>query len=113
MPIIPDYQAAKLAIRSLTRSLALALSRSGITANSISPGLTRSGGPDRWLEAMARDKGWDEDWDTITQKVQTELISNHSGRIGMPADVAHAVAFLADPRADFINGIDVPVNGGR
>jgi len=113
MPVIPDYQAAKLAIRSLTRSLAMALARTGITANSISPGLTHSGGPDRWLTKMAKDMGWEEDWDSITRHVQDEMISNFAGRIGEPADVAHAIAFLVDPRADFINGIDIAVDGGR
>lgn len=113
MPIIPDYQAAKIAIRSLTRSLAMALARTGITANSVSPGLTRSGGPDRWLTKMAKENGWEQDWGSITRHVQEEMISNHAGRIGDPADVAHAIAFLADPRADFVNGIDIPVDGGR
>ncbi|WP_156839614.1 SDR family NAD(P)-dependent oxidoreductase [Novosphingobium aquimarinum] len=113
MPIIPDYQAAKLAIRSLTRSLAMALARTGITANSVSPGLTHSDGPDRWLAKIAKEKGWEDDWDAITRHVQDEMISNFAGRIGEPADVAHAIAFLADPRADFINGIDIAVDGGR
>lgn len=113
MAIIPDYQASKLAIRSLTRSLAMALARTGITANSISPGLTHSTGPDRWLQQMAQANGWEEDWDSITRHVQDGMISNFAGRIGDPADIAHAVAFLADPRAGFVNGIDIPVNGGR
>lgn len=113
MPVIPDYQAAKLAIRSLTRSLAMALARTGITANSISPGLTHSGGPDRWLAKLAKELGWEQDWESITRHVQDEMISNFAGRIGEPADVAHAIAFLADPRANFINGIDIAVDGGR
>lgn len=113
MAIIPDYQAAKLAIRSLTRSLAMALARTGITSNSISPGLTHSTGPDRWLKEMAVAKGWSDDWDTITRNVQETMISNFAGRIGEPADIAHVVAFLADPRAGFINGIDIAANGGR
>lgn len=113
MAIIPDYQAAKLAIRSLTRSLAMALSRTGITSNSISPGLTHSTGPDRWLKEMAKANGWADDWDTITAQVQDGMISNFAGRIGEPADIAHVVAFLADPRAGFVNGIDIAANGGR
>jgi NAD(P)-dependent dehydrogenase (short-subunit alcohol dehydrogenase family) len=113
MAIIPDYQAAKLAIRSLTKSLALALARTGITSNSISPGLTHSGGPDRWLRDMAAANGWGDDWATITAKVQDTMIANHVGRIGVPEEIAHVVAFLADPRGGFVNGIDIAANGGR
>ncbi|MFZ5706864.1 MAG: SDR family NAD(P)-dependent oxidoreductase [Pseudomonadota bacterium] len=113
MAIIPDYQAAKLAIRSLTRSLAMALARTGITSNSISPGLTHSTGPDRWLKEMAKANGWADDWESITAQVQDGMISNFAGRIGEPADIAHVVAFLADPRAGFVNGIDIAANGGR
>lgn len=113
MAIIPDYQAAKLAIRSLTRSLAMALAGTGITSNSVSPGLTHSHGPDRWLKEMAQAQGWDDDWATITRNIQDGMIPNFAGRIGDPADVAHVIAFLADPRGGFVNGIDVPVNGGR
>ena len=34
-------------------------------------------------------------------------------RVGQPEEVANAVAFLASPAADFINGINLPVDGGR
>jgi NAD(P)-dependent dehydrogenase (short-subunit alcohol dehydrogenase family) len=34
------------------------------------------------------------------------------GRVGYPKDIADAVAFLASPRADYVNGEDVTVDGG-
>jgi 3-oxoacyl-[acyl-carrier protein] reductase len=113
LTVIPDYQASKTAIRSLTRSLALALANSGVTANSVSPGLTLSNGPEAWIRRIADDNGWGEDWETIKTRAEKELTTNFVGRIGMPADIAHAVAFLADPRADFVNAIDVCVDGGH
>ncbi len=113
LTVIPDYQASKTAIRSLTRSLALALANSGVTANSVSPGLTLSHGPEAWIRRIADDLGWGDDWDTIKARAEKELTTNFVGRIGMPADIAHAVAFLADPRADFVNAIDICVDGGH
>lgn len=113
LAIIPDYQAAKTAIRSLTRSLALTLANSGITANSVSPGLTFSNGPDAWIRRISKDKNWGDDWDTIKARAEQELTTNFVGRIGAPADIAHAVAFLADPRANFVNAIDICVDGGH
>ncbi len=113
MSLIPDYQAAKAAIRSLTRSLALTLANTGITANSVSPGLTLSHGPEGWIRRIAAERGWGDDWESIKARAETELTSNFVGRIGAPADVAHAVAFLADPRAGFINAIDICIDGGH
>jgi 3-oxoacyl-[acyl-carrier protein] reductase len=113
LAVIPDYQASKTAIRSLTRTLALALANTGITANSVSPGLTFSNGPDAWIRRIASDQGWGDDWDTIKARAEQELTTNFVGRIGTPADIAHAVAFFADPRANFVNAIDICVDGGH
>jgi 3-oxoacyl-[acyl-carrier protein] reductase len=35
------------------------------------------------------------------------------GRFAQPEEVAHAIAFLASPRAAYISGINLPVDGGR
>ncbi len=113
MTVIPDYQAAKAGIRTLTRSLAATLSHTGITVNSISPGLTHSTGPERWLRGIAAAQGWSDDWAEIRAIVERDMIKNFNGRMGEPADIAHAVAFLADPRGGHVNAIDIVVDGGH
>lgn len=108
MVLIPDYQGAKVAIRNLTRSLCLALTNTGITVNSVSPGTIRTENVERWARQQAAAAGVTGEWSEIARW------SAAQGRpVGQPEDVAHAVAFLADPAADFVNGIDVRVDGGR
>lgn len=108
MVLIPDYQGAKSSVRNLTRSLCLALANTGITVNSVSPGMIRTENVERWTRQQAAAAGVTGEWTEIARW------SAALGRpIGQPEDVAHAVAFLADPAASFVNGIDLRVDGGR
>ena len=112
MTSIPDYQAAKLAIRSLTRTLSKTLALTGVTANSISPGLILTANVETWIRALAVEAGWDGGWAEWQVRAAREMFPNHSGRLGRPEDIARAALFLADPAADFVNGVDIRVDGG-
>lgn len=113
MPVIADYQAAKTAIRNLTQSLALTLANTGITVNSVSPGLTHSTNTDDYMRTLLRDNGWDGDEATFQEKSDEILGQSFTGRVGTPADIAHAIAMLVDPRGGHVNGIDILVDGGH
>ncbi|MQA06020.1 MAG: SDR family oxidoreductase [Streptosporangiales bacterium] len=91
------YAAAKGAIHALTRQLAVEYGPYGIRVNSVSPGLVL---PDD-------DPGLD---DPVEQALRVEPYP--LGRVGRPADVAEAVAFLAGSRSAFVTGVDLPVDGG-
>lgn len=112
-PTIPDYQAAKSALSNLTRSLVTALAGTGITVNTVSPGFVLTETNKEWVRAMGKSRGWDlDDWDGLLKRLVAELMPTPSGRIGMPEDIANAIAFLVSPASDQINGVNIPVNGG-
>ncbi len=90
------YSAAKAGIIGMTKALAKEAGLSGITVNSVSPGV------------ILTDMTSHFDENTMNElKDETPL-----NRIGTPEDVADTVAFLASRNADFITGQDIAVNGG-
>ena len=92
------YNAAKGGVVNLTRSLALDYGRRGVRTNSVCPSLTRSG----MTEEMLQDK-------PLMEKFMERL---PLGRVAEPADIAAVVAFLASDDARFVNGVNMPVDGG-
>lgn len=111
MATIPDYGAAKGALLNMTRSLAKELAHSGVTSNSISPGLIRSPSVEDWLRGLAKEAGWGDDWSSIEKNVVRDFVPNRIGRIGRPDDIAHAAAYLASPNSGFVTGVDMLVSG--
>jgi 3-oxoacyl-[acyl-carrier protein] reductase len=111
-PVMPDYAASKAALLNLTASLAKHLDRTGITVNTVSPGIVVTPGVREFYRLEAGRRGWDADWPTIEAGVLTEVLDNPTGRLGRPQEVADLVAFVASPLAGYINGANLRIDGG-
>ena len=113
---MPHYYAAKAALPAITVSLAKEMSGSGATVNLVSPGLIATA---EVLE-MARKRGTRENWpeaagtDTsaLLRRVAAADMPNPVGRIATVDEVGDLVTFLCSPRAGFINGQNIRIDGG-
>jgi len=96
------------AVANWAKTLSVELGPFGITVNNVLPGTTMTGRLDSLIKSKAEKSG------KSYEAVKNEMIAEVPvGRISEPDEVAAAVAFLASPAAGYINGINVPVDGGR
>jgi len=91
----PEYAAAKAAVSSLTRSLAIELAPD-VRVNCIVPGLIQT---------------------SVIENAAPEMVRDYTNRsllkrLGQPEDIAGAVSFLVGPDSNFITGASLPVSGG-
>jgi len=91
-----NYAAAKAGLEGFSRSLAREMAKRGITVNVVAPGYIQTD-----MTAALDDAQQQAIADTIP-----------AGRMGLPAEIAHAVTFLASEQAAYINGQVLHVNGG-
>jgi len=91
-----NYAAAKAGVAGMTRALARELGSRAITVNCVAPGFIQT------------------DMTSALPEEQRKALLGQIplGHLGQPADVAHAVAFLASPQAVYVTGQEIHVNGG-
>lgn len=111
-PNFPDYQAAKAAEINLSRSLSKGLAGSGVTSNAISAGIIHTPGSDAEIESISEEVGFGRDWRPHEREIALNIFRQTTPRIGRADDIASAVCFLASPRADFITGVNLVIDGG-
>ncbi len=98
----------RAAVANWSKTLAAELGHYGITVNNVLPGFTQTGRADYIIKNKASSTGHTE------QEIMDDLVKEiPAGRIGQPNELGAAVAFLCSPAASYINGINLPVDGGR
>jgi len=110
----PDYSAAKAAMMAMTASMARAAAPDSVTVNTVSPGTIRSISLETGFRAAARANGMaaDAPWAAIEQTVLPLFAQVPLGRVGTLDEIADAIAFLASPRAGYITGSNLRLDGG-
>lgn len=98
----------RAAVASWAKTLASELGSFGITVNNVLPGFTKTVRADYVIEKKMAESG------KSAAEVMKALVSEiPAGRIGNPEEFGAAVAFLCSPAAAYINGINLPIDGGR
>lgn len=96
------------AMASWAKTLATELGPQGITVNNVLPGYTKTQRLDQILADRSKATGKSED-----EVAKTMLSTVPLGRFADAAEIANVIAFLTTPAAAYVNGINVPVDGGR
>lgn len=108
LPNLGVSNTTRWAVASWAKTMANELGEFGITVNNVLPGATET----ERLTALVKAKS--EKTKLSVDAVKEEMLKEiPMGRFGKAEEVANAVAFLASPAAAYINGINVPVDGGR
>ena len=98
----------RAAVANWAKTLSVEVGSFGITVNNVLPGFTNTNRLKSLIVKKAKTQGTSEDVISKTMKSQVP-----AARFGEAKEVANAVVFLCTPAASYINGINLPVDGGR
>lgn len=108
LPNLGVSNTIRAAVANWSKTLANELGKFNITVNNVLPGATATQRLQNIIENKSNKTGHAID------DVSNEMISEiPMGRFAEASEIANAVAFLASPAASYINGINLPVDGGR
>jgi 3-oxoacyl-[acyl-carrier protein] reductase len=95
-------------VANWSKTLANELGEFNITVNNVLPGATLTGRLESIIQNKSKNSG--KSLESISEEMQNAIPAR---RFAEPKEVADAILFLASERAAYINGINMPVDGGR
>jgi 3-oxoacyl-[acyl-carrier protein] reductase len=94
-------------IANWAKALSIELGGDGITVNNILPGFIQTARLNQLIDARVQQTGLPR------EKIRTSMAATiPAGRIGAPEDLGNVAAFLASDLASYVNGVNIPVDGG-
>ncbi len=108
LPNLGVSNTIRAAVANWAKTLSQELAADGITVNNILPGATATGRLSAIIKGKAERQSSSEN--EASEEMLREIPAR---RFGLPEELAYAVCFLASPMAAYINGINLPVDGGR
>jgi NAD(P)-dependent dehydrogenase (short-subunit alcohol dehydrogenase family) len=102
-PNVLAYCASKAALDQMTHCIALEVAGKGVRINAVNPGVT--------VTMLHRAGGMNDE--QYTAFLEHSKTTHPLGRVGTAAEVADLIYFLASPRAGWITGVSMPIDGGR
>ncbi|QNL48295.1 SDR family oxidoreductase [Olivibacter sp. SDN3] len=108
LPNLGVSNTIRAAVASWAKSLSNEVGKYNITVNNVLPGSIDTTRLHSLIQASATAQGTDV---TEIQKEMTNIIPMR--RFGSAAEIANVIAFLASPAASYMNGVSIPVDGGR
>ena len=98
----------RAAVANWARSLAGELAPFGITVNTILPGFTKTARLEAIFKGRASRSG-----SSVDEIERGAIATIPAGRLGEASEIASVALFLASPAASYVNGVNLPVDGGR
>jgi 3-oxoacyl-[acyl-carrier protein] reductase len=98
----------RAAVNNWAKTLSMEVAEFGITVNNVLPGATRTQRLENIFEARSKQRN------IAIAEIEKEWLKEiPAGRFGQAEEIANAITFLASPAAAYINGVNLPVDGGR
>jgi 3-oxoacyl-[acyl-carrier protein] reductase len=109
---VSEYSSAKNALINLSLAVSKTLANTGVTVNTVSPGMVKTGALDQWLVAQAKELGFGDDTEKAVKWVLENSMQQTVNKLSTPRDIGFLVCVLCSPKGDLINGANFRIDGG-